>query len=162
MCPFRPLAVPEARARSARLIHRGVSPTSTTPFILGLIFHSAGRGVGHHASRHRRDERGHAARRGTTGRRDDGDTSRLVIGDSHEVIKYGFSVTTDAEKRDHRGRRHVRHTRIDARSPPTPTPPSGVTHSLAAKGSFFLAYTHHRAATLHALLRTCRAPSALE
>ena len=33
VCPFRPLAVPEARARSARLIHRGVSPTSTTPFI---------------------------------------------------------------------------------------------------------------------------------
>jgi hypothetical protein len=30
------------------------------------------------------------------------------------------------------------------------------------KGSFFLAYTHHRAATLHAPLRTCRAPSALE
>jgi hypothetical protein len=30
------------------------------------------------------------------------------------------------------------------------------------KGSFFLAYTHHRAATLHALLRTWRAPSALE
>ena len=33
---------------------------------------------------------------------------------------------------------------------------------LKRKGSFFLAYTHHRAATLHALLRTCRAPSALE
>jgi hypothetical protein len=44
----------------------------------------------------------------------------------------------------------------------------GTTWAAAARqgagraGSVFLAYTHHRAATLHAPLRTCRAPSALE
>ena len=71
---------------------------------------------------------------------------KVAMGD-----KVASSVTTDAEKRDHRGRRHVRHTRIDARSPPTPTPPSG-----ALRRNFPWNFPRHSQPSTRDLTKRCR------